>query len=120
MVNKNFYHAASPFITVQPNDINLTHNTHLRHISLDLYWHEAVESEAAFTLLSQIISPLVDHVSLGFPDFCNTDWARLDGLLTQQRWANLQRLSVRRFPPIPGWCFPILESRGVVLDLTAF
>jgi hypothetical protein len=100
--------------------INLAHNTHLRHIALRMYWG----TTWAFTLLSQITSPLVDHVSLTIRDSCVVDWAQLDSLLTQQRWANLHRLSVRRIPVMPPEAaklirsrLSILESRGVVLDL---
>jgi hypothetical protein len=86
-----------------------------------LYWHGFVQS--TFTLLSRITSPLVEHVSLTISVYCDVDWARLDRLLTQQRWANLRRLSVRRIATPPGLAdlpqthLPILESRGVVLDL---
>jgi hypothetical protein len=85
--------------------------------------------EWVFTLLSQITSPPVEHVSLVIfePTLSNlgaVDWARVDHLLTQQRWANLQRLSVRSICDMPLVAIesirsrlPILESRGVVPNI---
>jgi hypothetical protein len=112
---------ASPYSLRLQNDIDLAHNTHLRHLRLTIYCHEPVEW--AFTLLSQITSP-VEHVSLVIFNFNlgGVDWARVDRLLTQPRWANLRRLSVQSICDMPPMEFirsrlPILESRGVVLDL---
>jgi hypothetical protein len=108
-------------------DINLAHNTHLRHISLLIYPDEF--TEWAFTLLSQSTSLPVERISLRI--FSPThaylravDWARIDRLLTQQRWTKLQRLSVGRIGQRPAEVLklirsrlPILESCGVVLDV---
>jgi hypothetical protein len=83
-------------------------------------WGEFVEW--IFTLLSLIPSPPVEHVSLAILYSCDIDWARLDRLLTQQRWANLQRFSVEDKYGMQGTMefirsrLPVLESRGV-LDL---
>jgi hypothetical protein len=105
----------------EPTDdgTNLAHNTHLCHISLLITY-----DESTFTLLSQITSSLVEHVLLAIYHSFDVDRAWLDRFLTQQRWANLQRLSVREFRGMTAKTaklirsrLPILESCGVVLDL---
>jgi hypothetical protein len=130
---KIFIVLASPYSAALPlpNDLNLAHNTHLRHISLMIDHDELVEW--AFTLLSQITSLSVEHILLNIiastlVSFDAAYCARMDRLLTQQRWANLRRLSVRSWPRhchcVPPGAMelirsrlPILESRGVILDL---
>jgi hypothetical protein len=108
------------------NDINLAHNLHLRRVSMTIYtppYHNRL-MENAFTLLSQITSPQVDHVSLtirSLSDLDGVDWAPMERVFAQQRWANLQRLLVRLSEVQTAaveWIrtrLPILESRGVVV-----
>jgi hypothetical protein len=112
--------ALAPYRVGLQHDINLAHSTHLRHINLLLYPHQPV----AFTLLSQITLLPVEHLSLAIFDYHDVDWARLDRLLTQHQWANLQRLSVRKIGGMIAEVrnlirsrLPTLESHGVVLDL---
>jgi hypothetical protein len=113
----------------------LAHNTHLRRISMIIYLelyhnYRLVERvESAFTLLSRVTSPQVDHLSLAitlhsFTDLDDVDWARMDRILTQQRWANLRRLSVQLLgrPEMQMAAvelirarLPILWSRGIVV-----
>jgi hypothetical protein len=108
-----------------PGDINLAHNTCLRRLRLVICRDHrlAGSMECVFTLLSQIISPQMDRVSLefSFDSLDGVDWARMERILTEQRWANLQKLLLFRRPrmrtedvQLIRSRLPVLESRGVV------
>jgi hypothetical protein len=116
------------------NDINLAHNTHLRSLHLKVYVEPLLPLTWVITLLTQITSPYLVHMSLEFEEddvsILNTiDWTGLEDVFNQQRWSNLQELTV-----YSGWYqwydlilpersaarefiraqFPVLESRGIL------
>ena len=112
------------------NDINLAHNTRLRSITLQIFWrYPPASMEWLFTLLSQIVSSHMVHVSFIFQveDIYVLDsviWTQIEDVFTQERWANLQKLALSWFGPSlirPRvreliWArLPKLESRGILV-----
>ena len=85
--------------------INLAHNTHLRSICLIIFWRHGPHSlKWLYTLLSQIVSPHMVHVSLEFEleDVAvldTVDWAEMEHEFTRQRWASLQKLTLSWWGP---------------------
>jgi hypothetical protein len=108
------------------NDIDFTHNTHLRSIRLGIFYYSRRSMNWLLTLLSDIVSPHVVHVllrvQLGHVSALDqVDWAQIELVFTQERWKNLQKLTVEWYSPtgIPSEveasikaCLPVLESRG--------
>jgi hypothetical protein len=118
-------------------DINLAHHTHLRCLTLRIwidifsYPNLVTTSETALAFLSQITSSRVDLISLefhlwAFSDFGVIDWARMERILTHQRFSNLRRLSVQLWSVSEMQLastelqigvrslLPILERRGII------
>jgi hypothetical protein len=112
------------------NDINLVHNTHLRSLHLTVFHRYVNHLEWVITLLAQITSPYLVHMSLDFQVgdislLYTIDWTGLENMFNQQRWSNLQELKVCWYGPGPPeiWAaiipfiraqFPVLESRGIL------
>ena len=112
------------------NDIDLAHNTHLRSITLQIFWgYPPASMEWLFTLLSQIVSSHMVHVTFIFQVedaavLDNVIWTQIEDVFTQQRWANLQKLTLSWFssesirPAVREliWArLPKLESRGILV-----
>ena len=54
--------------------------------------------EWVFAVFSQITSTHLEHAQLDFrivSDLDAVDWARIEHMFTQQRWANFQKLTIR-------------------------
>jgi len=112
------------------DDYNFAHNTNLRYIRLDcgrLDHHHPYPQDWLFAAFSQIISPL-EHVQLEFrikvvADLDVVDWTRIEREFTQQRWANLQKLTIQLWGPLEKKSegyetiklrLPVLDGRGVL------
>ena len=109
------------------NDINLAHNTHLRSLHLKMFHRYVYPLTWVITLLSQIISPYLAHISLEFQvedvSLLNIiDWTRLENVFNQHRWSNLQTLTFYGYGMLERSAvtafiraqFPVLESRGIL------
>ena len=130
----NFHVISNSFISVVLR-INLSHNTHLRYIHVNIFGLYGTGSMEWLTaLFSQVLSPHVVHISLSFriadlSTLGGVDWAEIEREFTQPRWINLQRLAL-------FWCgpseitsaamdaittrLPLLESRGVLCFFSQF
>jgi hypothetical protein len=111
------------------NDISLAHNTHLRSIVLTILEGDGCYSRIwLFTLLSQIVSPHMVHVSLRFrlediSALDTIDWTQIEQVFTQHQWTNLQMLTIScrvlsEIGEVDAGSIrarlPVLESRGVL------
>jgi hypothetical protein len=114
------------FSAVFSDDINLAHNTHLRSLHLKIFHRHPTPLTWVVTLLSQIISLYMVHMTLSFQvedvSILNTiDWTQMENVFNQQRWPNLQNLTFFWYGlPENGLVgafirahFPALESLGV-------
>jgi hypothetical protein len=119
------------------NNINLAHNTHLRSLHLKIFHRDVDPLTWVTMLLAQITSPYLVHMSLEFEVedvslLYDSDWTGLENMFNQQRWSNLQELTVYYYrlkpPPSPPEIsaatrafiraqFPVLESRGILCVL---
>jgi hypothetical protein len=114
------------------NDINLAHNTRLRSLHLKVFDRDVKFLNPltwVITLLAQITSPYLVHMSLEFEvedvlRLNTIDWTGLENVFKQQRWSNLQELTVNLYGlGLPERSaarafiraqFPVLESRGIL------
>jgi hypothetical protein len=113
------------------NDINLAHNNQLRSFSVTVLLDNGAYSGCRMwlsTLLSQIVSPYMEHVLLIFlcseyttPDMVG--WTQIDRVFTHQRWFKLQKLTISclgrsgvRVAMVKSIRarLPALESRGIL------
>ena len=108
-------------------DINLAHNTHLRSFNLNIFHHDVSSLTWVITLLSQITSPYLVELCLGFllddDSLLNTiEWTQLAGVFNQQQWSSLQELRVHWYGHAAKLAvnafikaqFSVLESRGIL------
>jgi hypothetical protein len=101
------------------NDINLAHNTHLRSLHLKVFHRDVNPLTWVTTLLAQITSPYLVHMTLVFQvedvSLLNTiDWTGLENVFNQQRWSNRQELRPLRARSA------IVVSTGNLLNLEIF
>jgi hypothetical protein len=126
----DFDHLTSLFLcfsAVFNSDINLAHNTHLRSLHLKIFHRDVDPLTWVITLLSQIISPYLVHITLEFQvedvSLLNIiDWTQLENVFNQHRWSNLQELTFQWYGMYERSAvgafiraqFPVLESRGIL------
>ena len=115
------------------NDINLAYNTHLRYLSLTMFYCDSDEypftCQWVIALLAQISSPYLEVLCLYFylEDISRLniiDWTQLANLFNQEKWSNLDNLLIC-WEGLPEGSestvseflkaqFPVLDSHGIL------